>query len=738
MYSAIKLFVFFPFVLSAVVVNLAYAGLEKIRPVVPSPPQVIYEDAESNAYSRLIQSDRYGEFYFTTEAENDLSQYKKLCKTLGLRKEITNDIKVLPHTQSSLLIQEKTSDNHNAEFIVDLNSESKHNANIKCYRDATGELHIQQNYPASDYIVNVVLAPNKDYKVLLADRITKYSIEIPAVGLLNKKQEIERLILAPEGNILVLYINKSLVIKYNQDNTSLINDLNNPVITSDRKDDMILRFIANAIYSPLGEFSLGKKGKDIVLVAEMAKQKIIIPLSCLNIPLNRLIKKSILNKYFAKENIDDISDKRIFELIYRRTKSFPVNILKRIDEFPLRKDWYIITTPNTCFWTDYFVSYIEGRIKLLKGDIEYQIPFHIHPWYSLQWLLNEPIGRYWLTKFQIHLIPSWKDMEFFRDRYSQGKIYIILSKDIYSDEFKWAIYDNLSSVEKILKQLYLFAKDYEGGLFTEDGIKKAQNLLNDLSDSQADIKTVHTEQKKQLVLNSNINSLLEINKRQQSMLYIINDYKKIHPWSLTNFSFFAPLLNKYLETTGWKVKSSKEMLKTNFTDKEFCYNPELAARMDLALYIMFELCYIHAVDFKKAIKKEKQLVGVLNDIANQLEYLVVKYHHFKRFCEHIRYLASVIRYYIWQWEKEVLIAKEQLQYERLYLNKYNLGFYSNISSNNLKLISSISIDQLPYRHIVDLESLINELSKTHRIKNEEEFVFEFEKRLVKKILNFLI
>lgn len=704
----LKLLVF-PFIFQIFIAGWAYGASQKPRPIMPSPADVIYKETEPQPYTRLIQSRRFGEFYFTAEAEEDFCQYNRLCKILGLRQEITDKVKVSPIDKDQLRIQWTTPSDDLKEAVVNLKTTSVPESYII-------------DYPHEDYIIRVIVEPQRKYKVLLAECIAKYSMEIPMAGLVNEKKEITKLILPPADNVLLLDIDKNLVREYNRDNISLIKELDNPSLKADQKDSVIQHFVANAIYHPLGKFYLEVKGKKVVIAAEVAARRIIIPLECLSISLSNLIQKDALRKFFPDEEISNLSDAGILKLIYERA-----------EEFPLRKDWYIITTPNTCFWTDYFTNYIEGELRLFRQGPAAQIPIHLHPWYSLQWLLDDPYGKYWLTQYRIHLVPSGKDIGFFKSRYPESRLYIILSKDIYSSELNWAVYDDLAGVEKALSELGSFEKDYRGGPLTEKEINRVRDIFAGLIKSQAAVTSYHIEQKKKLIVAPDIDRLLEINKKQSAILSLIDDYRKDYPWRLTNFSLIEPLLNKHLASYGWRVISAKKDLGSNITKKQFCYNPALNTRMDLALFIMSELCYINTKDFPAGVKQEREFIGILKDITCQLDYLGIKYYHFKEFCGHVRYLSHAIRYYIWEWEKAVLVAREQLQNGRRTLDKYNLGHYHAVSRGRLEILSEVSID-VTGRRIVELESLIKELSKTHSIKNEEEFVLEFERRLVQGIL----
>lgn len=712
---------------------LACAEVRKPRPVIPSPKDVIYKEEIAHPYTRLIRSKRYGEFYFTKEAEEKFGNYKRLCKALGIRKEITKDINVFPRNKDELQIQWRTPKGNPKEAFINLRAISSPDAYITWKKDKAKKVHIEIDYPHTDYMIRIILDCKKNHEVLLAERITKCTMEIPVVGLVNSAQEIKELILPPEKNVLLLNINRDLVCEYNKENASLIKNLDNPILKPDQKDDIIQHFIANAVYHPLGKFRLAAKGKTIILIAEVAAQKILMPLECLDIPLNNLIQKNALKKFFPEEEIFDISDLRILELIQKRTRSFPEGALMPIEEFPLRKDWYIITTPNTCFWTDYFMNYIENQIKLVGWKVITQIPIHIHPWYSLQWLLDDPFGKYWLTHCRIHMVPSGKDIEFFKTRYPESKLYIILSKAVYSDDLEWAVYDNLPGIENALRKLHSFEKDYEGGVLSEKDIKKVNEVLNRLIKSQAIINRYHIEEEKKLAVAPNIDKLLNINRQQSAIKSLIDDYRVNYAWRLSNFSFLIPSLNRCLEQKGWKCTSYGEELGTDIAKKQFYYNMDTTTRMNLSLFIMSELCYVKAEELSSGIEREEYLIGVLGDIVHQLDYLSIKYHHFKEFCGHLRYLSHIIRYHIFEWEKKKIIAQVQLQKGKSYLDRYNLGYYSGISRNKLEEISDMFIG-INSERVVELESLVKELSKTHSIKNEEEFILEFEKKLVLKVL----
>lgn len=677
-----------------------YCVVEFPEPIIPQPKEIHWEKIKSSPYTMVIKSKRYGEFNFTKEAEESLNEYRRLCKKMGLRKEIIDEVDITK-----------------GERFIEVNCKRPlFRINIRPGRRLRS---IELNYPHKDYLIKLVLGPKDNYKPLIAEWITKYSMEIPAVGLVNKKNEIVDLIFPPSENILPLSIGIEKICDYNKENLDLMEELKKPFLSPDKKDDIIQRIIANVIYHPLGKFCLGKKNDKIMILAEVLSQKVLLPLDCINIPLNSLIKENSLKKLFPREEISNLSDKRIMELIYKRTLNYPKDEFMIIAEFLLRKDWHVITTPNTCYWTDYFMNYIE--IKSKKMEIKFKIPIHLHPLYHMEWLLDTP-ERYWLTELQVHLIPSGKDLEFFKTRYPEDKIFIILGKDPYSEELDWAIYDDINLVEKKMQNLEVSGLDKN----------RIKITLENIKDTRGIVYRYYIKKESRLIIDELIDSLLVLNKRQMTLSLKIEDYKKEYPWRLLNTAFFIPVLNEELEDKGWRVVSNKkEILGYNVNNNEFYYKKG-TARMDLFLFIIFKLCYIDAKDLPSGLNKEAKIIEYLKDICSQLDYLSIKYYHFEGFSNHLEYLSSIIRHNVWEREKLILIAKEQVNNGRIYLNKYNLGYYKGGLEEEIRVIAEISFPK--EIRILELEDIVRALSRKHNIKNIEEFNMEFEKQLVLGIL----
>lgn len=495
---------------------------------------------------------------------------------------------------------------------------------------------------------------------------TNYKMEIPAVALVNKKREIVDLICPPKENILLLNIDMDKIYEYNRENPGLLEDLSKPNLIPDQKDNIIQRIIANAIYHPLGRFCLVNKNNRQMVLAEVLNQKVYLPIECLDISLDSLVQR--------KSGISE--------------------------EVPLRKDWYIITTPNTCLWTDYFINYVERESKGM--DIDTVVPIHLHPWHQMQWLL-ETKEKYWLSEYKIHLIPSGKDIEFFKSRFPDAKLYIIVGKDLYSEELEWAVYDDISTVEREIQRLGLSI----GGRI-QTGV----------------VQRYYTRKDRGLIVDEAIDALLLLNKRQIYLLKEIEGYKRDYPWRLLNTSFIIQALNGELSKKGWKIAPSvSQALGYNMDKKEFYYKEGITSRMDLFLFIIFKLCH-----------NEIDTLGLLNGVCNELDYLYIKYNHMKEFSRHLEYLSSIIRHNIWESEKRVLIAKEQVRNGRYYLDRYNLGYYKE--AENLEVISDIYLPKTG--EVLGLEDMVKGLSKKYNIKNEEEFIMEFEKGLVLRILQILL
>lgn len=563
------------------------------------------------------------------------------------------------------------------------------------------------------------------YKKLCRD--TKYSMEIPAVALVNKKKEIADLIYPSDGKILLLNIDIDKIYEYNMENISLVKELEKAALNPDQRDSIIQKIIANSIYHPLGEFYLVKKNNKLMIFAGIANQKVYLPAECINNPLRNLIQRNCLVRYFQKEEINKLTDKKIIEFINKRSRHVPLDNYTILEDFPIRKDWYVITTPNTCFWTDYFVNYIEIESK--KMDIESKIPIHLHPLTQMQWLLNTK-KKFWIEDYEIHLLPSNKDIEFFKSRYPDSNIYIIVGKDLYSDELTWAVYPDISFVEKEMEKIEQNKWNYE----------QLKTVLKDIKNTRGSVQRYYAKKTesvpggltgtvKGLIVDSEIDTLLMLNKRQIMLLSEIDKYRKEYPWRMLNTSFFIPLLNEQLAEKGWKIASSKkEVLGYNADKREFYYKEWVTARMDLFLFILFKLCYLEENDLKKGLEREALTIGFLKEICNQLDYLCIKYYHLKKFSEHLEYLSNIIRLTIWNREKDSLIAKEQINNGRYYLDRYNLGYFKDASQDRLTLISGLSFSQ--GAEIIDIEDIVRKLSKKQKVKNIEEFIMEFEKQLV--------
>lgn len=573
----------------------------------------------------------------------------------------------------------------------------------------------------------------EEYKMLC--KATKYSMEIPAVALVNKKREVVDLICPPGDKILLLNINIDMIYENNKENTSLIEEMEKTHLNPDQRDDIIQRIIANAIYHPLGQFCFVEKDNRLMILAGVLNQSVYLPIECIDNPLNRVIQRNILNKHFPGDEADNITNERIVDLIYKKSKSASGERII-LEDFPLRKDWYVVTTPNTCFWTDYFINYIEIESK--KMDIESKIPIHLHPWVQVQWLLNTK-EKYWISEYEIHLLPSGRDIEFFKSRYPDSRFYIIVGKDLYSEELTWAVYQDISLIEKEMGKLELNKQDY----------KQLKIVLKNIKDTRGVVQKYYVREGKPspstqglgkgLIVDKEIDSLLVLNKRQMLILSQIDKYKKEYPWRLLNISFFLPLLNEQLEKKGktpalhagpgWKIVSNnKEILGYNASNREFYYKEGITPRMELCLFILFKLCYFEEDDLTKGSDREALTIGLLKGICSQLDYLCIKYYHLEEFARHAEYLSDIIRLNIWNREKESLIAKEQINNGRYYLDRYNLGYFKDATQDQLRLISNLSYSQ--GIRMVEIEGIVKDLSKRQKVKNMEEFIMEFEKQLI--------
>lgn len=692
-------------VISVVSYNLCFGIVECPVPNIPPPKEVSWNKIKPYPYTMVIKSKKFGNFNFTKEAEQSLNKYKVMCKTMGLRKEIIDKIEVRYPKKGFIEIK---CANPLFKTIVELKSK---------------ERRIEIDYPYEDYIIRVIIDPEEKYKSLTAECITKYSMEIPAVALVNTKKEVVDLIYPPSENIFLLDIDIDRICEYNYENKYLVEELKNPFLNPDQKDDIIQRIIANAIYHPLGKFCLGKKNNQITLLAEVLNQRLFLPIECVNIPLHNLIQKNSLIRYFSKEDITNLSDNKILELIYKITKNYPQGEFVVIEDFPLRKDWYIITTPNTCLWTDYFMNYIEIESKNMV--IESKIPIHLHPWQELKWLLRTT-EEYWFSEYQIYLLPSGRDIEFFKLRYPDSNVYIIVGKDPYSEELNWAVYDDISVIEKDMEKLELSNGD----------TNQIKAVLADIKNTRGAVQRYYSKKGKGIIVDEEIDSLLTINRRQIVLMSEIEDYRKEYPWRLLNTSFFIPILNEQLAKRGWKIVPGKnELTEYDITKKEFYYEKDITARMDLFLFILFKLCYIEADDLSIGIKREAEIMESLRNICSQLDYLSVKYYHLKGFAKHMEYISNIIRFNVWNREKAFLIAKEQINNGRYYLERYNLGYYKDISKEKIMLISSTSSPR--ENGVIDIEGIIKKLSRKQNIKNVEEFAMELEKQLVLHILRMI-
>ena len=72
----------------------------------------------------------------------------------------------------------------------------------------------------------------------------------------------------------------------------------------------------------------------------------------------------------------------------------------------------------------------------------------------------------------------------------------------------------------------------------------------------------------------------------------------------------------------------------------------------------------------------------------------------------MEYLANTIRQRIWNEEKKGLIAEEQIQNGRQYLDMYNLGYYSNVSNDILQQIAEN--ESIRTIKTSDLEEIVKE------------------------------
>jgi hypothetical protein len=593
-------------------------GYECPEPFIPDPSGICWDKITPSPYTMVIKSDKYGDFNFTKDAENDFEKFKGICR--------------------------------------------KYN----------------------------------------------YSLELPAVALFDVKQDITSVILPPEDKILFLNIDTEKIYSVNTENTGLIAEFQRYSIDSNRIDSAIEKIIANAIHHPLGRFCLGRKNKDIVILAEVLDQKIYIPLECVKVPLADLMQKT-----FSKEEINET------DFLIEKIKPLYSSDFTESKEFQLRKDWYVVSTPNACYWTEYFTNYINRNI----GEGKQKIPIHLHPWAQMEWLLETP-EKYWISELEYHLLPSSKDIEFFKSRYPEAKIYIILGKDLYSDELNWAVYDDISAVEKDIAEIELLGTDKE----------KIKKTIAEIKNKRGLVQRYYLKKEKGLFVDEMIDALLMLNKRQAKVLKNIEAYKNARSWRLLNTDYLLPILNRALEKKSWKVSaSSEDGLICSMERKEFCYKKNETERMDLFLFVLERLRALEANNLAEAVHNKAEIFEFLNNLCPQLDYLCVQYGHLEEFANHLGYLSEVIRLYIWNFEKGVLVSKEQLKNGRTYLSMYNLGYYKGVSDDDLKIIAEAQFKNS--LGIIDIEGIIKELSKKYSIKNIEEFIMEFEKELIVKILD---
>lgn len=514
---------------------------------------------------------------------------------------------------------------------------------------------------------------------------TGFSFEIPAIAIVNNKNEVTEVISPPERNILPIKIDMEKIYECNEENPVLIEELKNPFLTPDRRDYIIQKIIANAVYHPMGKFYIIENNNKRFIAAEVLNQKIFLPAECIGIPLANLLK----NKTGSLEGTQ------------------------------LRKDWYVITSPNMCFWTDYFKSYIE--IKSGKEEIKLKIPIHLHTWTDMQWLLNTEAGDL-LTDYKIYILPSKNDIEFFKATYSDADIYIIAARDLFSEELEWAVYDDIDNLEKRMQFLESAARG---------DTDRLKITLHEIRENSGVIQRYYRKKGRGLVVDEEIDSLLILNKRQMFLSKRIDSYKKKYPWRLFNESFLVQVLNQSLKRLGETIVPDKRIfLGYNRKKKEFYYKEGVTPRMELFLYVIFNLSYSKAEAMDGAVYKEKYAIKLFEDLCPQLDYLCIKYYHFREFSEHLEYLADVIRQTIWEKEKVFIIAKEQINNGRQYLNTYNLGYF-NAAPDTIRLFSEIKYPDDIKK--IDAEEIIRKLSKKHSIRNVEEFIIEFEKRFVTEI-----
>lgn len=682
---------------------VVFCVVEPIDPTIPSPEQIYWQKMKPLPYIMVIKTKKNGEFNFTHEAESSLDKYKNLCKTAGLRKEIIDQVKI----------------NQNGEFLEIWCDDPAFKINIK---PKAGQkiTHIVIDPPYRDYIIKLVLAKKQRYELLIAEHIKKYSLEMPAAALVNKKNEIVKLVFPQKEKILPIKVDIENIYDANKENQSLITELTKAYLSPDQRDNVIQKIIANSIYHPMGNFCLGKRNDKIMICAEVLNQKLFLPFECVNILLADIIQKSSLEEYLKGEDIKYISDKKIIEHINNKTPNMPDDGFKIIKELPLRKDWYIISTPNTCYWVDYFTNHVEIETK--KVEAVSKIPIHLHPWVEMEWLLGTT-EKAWIADYKIYLLPSGRDLEFFESKYPAAKAYLIAGRDPYSEELNWAVYDNIGLLKEKMKIIELHEGDKQ----------KIENVFRDINGLSGTVQRYYKKRNKSLIVDKEIDSLLMLNKRQIAILPEIENYQKNHTWLTLNIGSLISVLNKKLAETDWKIIADPYIqLGYDINKKEFYCKKGATPRMEALLFVLFKLCYLTSDDLTAAIYKEKQTLENLKDICSKLDYLCIKYYHFKELSGHMEYLSNTIRRTIWGKEKAHLIAKEQLNNDRVYLDEYNLGFYSDITQGRLKLLAdSPKVDSIK---TIDIENIIKDLSKRHEIRDTEEFTMEFEKRLIFEML----
>jgi hypothetical protein len=535
-----------------------------------------------------------------------------------------------------------------------------------------------------------------------------YSMEVPAVALVNNKNEIIQIIYPPEDKIILLNINPEQIFNINVGNKGLIEELQQYIFSPDKIDEAIEKIIANAIHHPLGRFCIGRKNDEVFVLAEVSNQTVYIPLDCFGTELNKL----------ANMHSEDLSSQKIKEIILKKTKPFSGDIFVETTEVSLNKDWYVISTANACYWTEYFMNYIDVKSYGIKD----KIPIHLHPWKQMEWLLETP-EKYLISELEYYLLPSTQDIEFFKSRYSESRIYIILGKDVYSDELTWAVYDDLKDLEQNMEKLSTVKVDRE----------QINNILANIKKKRAIVQKYYAKPNQELFIDPIIDELLMLNKRQIAVMAEIEKYKSKYSWRLLNGDFLIPLLNKELALKGWKIiGGDKYILSYDKEKKEFYYKKDVTYRMDLFLFILFKLCTTEKEALGKALGKKGHIIGILRNMCTQLDYLSAKYGHLEDFAAHLEYLANSIRQTIWNEEKMTLIAKEQAKYGRQYLDLYNLGYYENIDEDTLHHIADSNIGKSVKS--ANLEEIVKDLSRKDSIKNIEDYILEFEKRFVSNVL----